>query len=60
MSDDRDEANAGGHGSSKIIGFRLPLPLANAIKQEAERRGLPLNRLLAEMWQLYRDKKDAG
>ena len=37
---------------SQIIGFRLPVPLAKAIKIEAARRQLPLNSLLAEMWNL--------
>jgi hypothetical protein len=47
-------------GASQIIGFRLPLPIAKAIKVEAARRQLPLNGLLAEMWQLYRENKRAG
>jgi hypothetical protein len=46
-------------GASQIIGFRLPVPLAKAIKAEATRRQLPLNGLLAEMWQLYSDGKRA-
>lgn len=45
---------------SQIIGFRLPVPMAKAIKVEAARRQLPLNALLAEMWQLYRENKRAG
>jgi hypothetical protein len=47
-------------GGSQIIGFRLPVPLAKAIKLEAGRRQMPLNVLLIEMWQLYRDAKRAG
>jgi hypothetical protein len=45
---------------SQIIGFRLPVPTAKAIKVEAARRQLPLNALLTEMWQLYRENKRAG
>jgi len=47
-------------GASQIIGFRLPVPVAKAIKVEAARRQVPLNGLLAEMWQLYRENKRAG
>jgi hypothetical protein len=47
-------------GTSQIIGFRLPVPMAKAIKVEAARRQVPLNALLAEMWQLYRENKRAG
>ncbi len=47
-------------GASQIVGFRLPVPLAKAIKVEAARRQVPLNGLLAEMWQLYREAKRAG
>lgn len=45
---------------SQIIGFRMPKPVAKAIKVEAARRKLPLNLLLAEMWQLYCESKRAG
>ena len=45
---------------SQIIGFRLPVPMAQAIKVEAARRQVPLNGLLAEMWQLYCENKRAG
>lgn len=45
---------------SQIIGFRMPKPIAKAIKVEAARRQMPLNSLLAEMWQLYRENKRAG
>lgn len=48
------------HEESQIIGFRLPIPTAKAIKVEAARRQLPLNALLVEMWQLYREAKRAG
>ena len=47
-------------GASQIIGFRLPVPVAKAIKVEAARRQVPLNGLLTEMWQLYRENKRAG
>lgn len=45
---------------SQIVGFRIPNPVAKAIKVEAARRKLPLNFLLTEMWQLYREAKRAG
>lgn len=45
---------------SQIIGFRIPKPVATAIKVEAARRKLPLNLLLTEMWQLYRENKRAS
>lgn len=38
---------------TQIIGFRLPKALAAAVKTEAARRGLPLNTLFAELWELY-------
>jgi hypothetical protein len=47
-------------GDSQIVGFRLPLATAKAIKVEAARRQLPLNALMVEMWQLYREAKRAG
>lgn len=43
---------------SQIIGFRLPVPIAKAVKIEAARR-IPLNALLVEMWELYRESKRA-
>jgi hypothetical protein len=46
--------------ASQIIGFRLPVSVAKAIKVEAARRQVPLNGLLTEMWQLYRESKRAG
>ena len=46
--------------ASRIVGFRLPVPVAKAIKVEAARRQVPLNGLLTEMWQLYRENKRAG
>lgn len=47
-------------GESQIIGFRMPAPVAKAIKVEAARRQLPLNGLLGEMWKLYGENKRAG
>lgn len=44
----------------QIVGFCLPVATAKAIKVEAARRQLPLNALLVEMWQLYREAKRAG
>ena len=49
-----------GSGETQIIGFRLPVPMAKAIKAEASRRQIPLNGLLAEMWQTYGENKRAG
>jgi hypothetical protein len=48
------------NATTQIIGFRLPIPIAKAIKIEAARRQIRLNALLAEMWQLYREAKRAG
>lgn len=47
-------------GDSQIIGFRLSVATAKAIKVEAARRQMLLNTLLTEMWQLYRDNKRAS
>jgi hypothetical protein len=47
-------------GESQIIGFRMPVPVAKAIKVEAARRQVQLNDLLGEMWKLYRENKRAG
>lgn len=46
--------------ASQIIGFRLPMAVAKAIKVEAARRQVPLNGLLIEMWELYRGAKRGG
>ena len=46
--------------ASQIIGFRISKPVATTIKVEAARRKLPLNLLLAEIWQLYHENKRAG
>lgn len=48
------------HTESQIIGFRLPVPVATAIKVEAAQRQVPLNSLLVEMWELYQRTKRAG
>lgn len=47
------------HETLRVIGFRLPAKLAEAVKMEAARRNLPLNALLAEMWELYKVSKRA-
>jgi len=62
MSEKKDEPvkRRRDSGASQIVGFRLPVPMATAIKVEAARRQVPLNSLLAEMWQLYREAKRAG
>ncbi len=44
-------------GPSQVVGFRNPQPLARDVKAEAGKRGLKLNRLFAEMWELYRKQK---
>jgi hypothetical protein len=51
--------NRARQNDSQIIGFRLPIPTAKAVKIEAARRRIPLNALLVEMWQLYRESKRA-
>jgi hypothetical protein len=38
---------------TRTIGFRLPANLAQSVKAEAESRGIMLNRLFEEMWDLY-------
>lgn len=48
------------HTDSQVVGFRIPHALASDIKIEAAKRHIPLNKLLAEMWQLYREAKRAG
>lgn len=62
MSEKKDEPakRRRDSGASQIVGFRLPVSLAKAIKVEAARRQVPLNSLLTEMWQLYREAKRAG
>jgi len=42
---------------SQIIGFRLPKKLAREVKAEAVDRGLSLNRLFLEMWELYQQAR---
>jgi len=44
---------------SQIIGFRLPVPIAKAVTIEAARCRIPINALLVEMWELYRESKRA-
>jgi hypothetical protein len=38
---------------SQIIGVRFPKEIAVAIKQEAARRNIRLNRLFQELWENY-------
>jgi predicted DNA binding CopG/RHH family protein len=46
------------HGdSSVVIGLRLPKETATAIKQEAARRNIRLNRLMMELWEAYQQEK---
>jgi len=42
---------------SQVVGFRIPQLLARDVKAEAGKRGLKLNQLFAEMWELYRKQK---
>ena len=44
-------------GTTQIVGFRISKALARDIKSEAAKRGLKLNQLLSEMWQLYKKHK---
>jgi hypothetical protein len=55
----RERSNRVRQDDSQIIGFRLPVPIAKAVKIEAARRRIPLNALLVEMWELYRESKRA-
>lgn len=41
-------------GGSKVVGIRMPKDLAREVKTEAARRGVKLNQLFSEMWQLYK------
>jgi len=43
--------------TSQVVGFRIPKRLARELKAEAAKRGLKLNQLLAEMWELYKKRK---
>jgi hypothetical protein len=43
-------------GTSQIVGFRIPTTLAQELKAEAKARGIRLNKLLAEMWELYKGR----
>lgn len=45
------------HKDTRTIGFRLPFDLARSVKDEAARRGIMLNRLFEEMWELYQKHK---
>lgn len=45
------------HRDTRTIGFRLPAELAQSVKDEAARRGIMLNRLFEEMWELYQKNK---
>lgn len=42
---------------SQIVGIRIPIALARDVKAEAARRGLKLNQLFGEMWDLYKKQK---
>jgi hypothetical protein len=42
---------------TRTIGFRLPSNVAQSVKAEADRRGIMLNRLFEEMWELYQKHK---
>lgn len=53
-------ANRPPQSATQVVGFRLPIPIAQAIKSEATKRQLPLNLLLEEMWAIYREIKRAG
>ncbi len=49
-----------GRGESRIVGFRLHVKVAEAVKMEAARRNMPLNAFLVEMWELYKVSKRAA
>lgn len=47
-------------GQSQIVGFRISKELAAEVKAEADRRGIRLNLLFEELWQLYRASNQPG
>jgi predicted DNA binding CopG/RHH family protein len=57
---DRKRSHRPPASETQIVGFRLPIPLAKAIKAEAAKRGMPLNHLMEEFWKTYREARRAG
>ena len=55
----QESGNRERQSDSQITDFRLPIPIAKAVKVEAARRRISLNALLVEMWELYRESKRA-
>lgn len=48
------------HQNRRIVGFSLDPKMAEAVKDEAERRGVSLRKLFEEMWELYRTQSGKG
>ena len=46
------------HDEGDTISVRLNEAIARELRAEAERRGLGLEALIAEMWSLYRSRVD--
>ena len=46
------------HDKGDAISWQLDPAIARELRAEAERRGLSLDALVAEMWSLYRSRVD--
>jgi predicted DNA binding CopG/RHH family protein len=57
MSEKTQQSKKREPSKSQIIGIRFPEEIAVAIKQEAARRNIRLNRLIQELWEKYQDEK---
>jgi hypothetical protein len=53
MAERKRPSRAPRDSGQQIIGLRLAEQLAIAVKMEATRRKIPVNRLFVEMWELY-------
>jgi predicted DNA binding CopG/RHH family protein len=60
MSENTLQSKKQKSGKSQIIGIRFPEEIAVAIKQEAARRNIRLNRLIQEMWEKYQEEKQGS
>jgi predicted DNA binding CopG/RHH family protein len=57
MSENTQQSTKHKSSKSQIIGIRFPEEIAVAIKQEAARRNIRLNRLILELWDRYQEEK---
>lgn len=57
MKKESEERPRRPHRDTRTIGFRLSSDLARSVKDEAAQRGIMLNRLFEEMWELYQMHK---